>query len=156
MTTKISTILIISLQTMNLDQFRCHTFTSRQPRSDEFDCYDFHELVVVGKDYPSNTFQNDFGMGLKTYSWTELNFTDSKYAVVEEHVPEEQIQLLAPYCQCCVCKMSWFNLAKYLTCRCCVGCLYVFIDTPRQDILKATREYIKKNGIVLPPHPQSQ
>ena len=118
--------------------------------TDQVKEFDHYEELVAEKKYSKIPFQHDFGHGLKSYSWEGIQFKEGPYAVVCENLTKEQRMLLAPFCQCDVCQMHWYNPVKFFSCRHCYGCLYTDDDTPRQSVLKATREYIKKNGIVLP------
>lgn len=76
----------------------------------------------------------------------EINDIDDKmqpiyFFVAEEIYTKDELEKLKLYCRCRACKASYFNLEKYLTCRCCVGCLHS--DRISHYVVKETRKYYK-------------
>lgn len=90
-----------------------------------FENYDFWEEYDVSKQYS----KEEFSQGGKNYInvlyqiHSRKNNDVKKYVVAEEQYDEEELRALAKYCPCYVCQMWFFNPVKYLSCRCCCGCI---------------------------------
>ncbi len=115
-----------------------------------FSEYDHYEPFDTTKNYTTEKFEENFGHGNRTYRYAGMHFfnkNDSRtvYVVAEEILDDDQKCALAKYCQCSVCTAKWYNLFKYITCSCCIGCLKT--DLPRQSIIGKTRKYIADNNI---------
>ena len=93
---------------------------------------------------------HDYGHGTLQYQFEKYTLRDQYdcsdknmkvYIVAQEYLTKEEKDRLKPYCQCRYHNMYSFNPMKYLTCRCCVGC----IDSPSPSVhvIAKTREYMK-------------
>lgn len=45
------------------------------------------------------------------------------FSALSEKFSLSEIQLLSSVCQCSIHQMSWYNPCKYISCKCCYGCL---------------------------------
>ena len=71
--------------------------------------YDYVTFYEIGKLYPSDEFQQDFGSGEHTYKWLlieEINATEPKYVCAKRVYTEAQMKELEPYCICNGCSRS--------------------------------------------------
>ena len=115
--------------------------------------YDHYELYDSNKEYDKNKFQYDYGNGNKFYNFGLyiIQFEESSepinYVVAIEEVSDEELQKIAKYCQCTVCTSNWYNLSRYFTCSCCIGCLKSFF--PQQYQINDARKYILENKIKI-------
>ena len=69
-----------------------------------------------------------------------------QYVAFGIELTEEQSKRLAPHCQCSVCNMSVFNPAKYITCRCCVGCIKSIDNASQENIARAIEKEKEETG----------
>ena len=89
---------------------------------------------------------------LAGYEFT-VNDQTFRYVGTQEILNASEMRALQQYCQCSRCQMSWFNICRFFTCSCCVGCLRTYLDgpnnaTPAGSVVKRTREYIKTLVVV--------
>lgn len=119
--------------------------------------YHYFEKFDKDKEYNNEIFEQDFGHGERKYRYqlyviNEQSSGDEtkerkskKYIIVKEQLSEDEITALAPYCRCPYHVMNWYNPLRFLTCRCCVGCL----DSPFPQawVINQSREYMKEQNI---------
>lgn len=114
--------------------------------------YPFYEEYNKDKIYDKEEFSKDFGFGEHTYEYSYYVISDSvdhdqtkTYIVAKEILSEDEQRELAKYCECRYHELKWYNISKYFTCRCCVGCL----DSPfpQQYTINKARENMRKNKI---------
>jgi hypothetical protein len=80
--------------------------------------------------YNEQSFQHDYGFGLRHYQYHKYTIylsDDQKveYVIADEQLTKDELEQLQPYCQCYVCSAEWYHvIAKYFSCRCCYRCLY--------------------------------
>ena len=118
--------------------------------------YHFVENYDEMKIYPQGYFEHDYGKGIHTYIFNFYNMQlfknikdveskwilDLKYAVAEEKISDEELNMLIPYCHCPICSAYWFNITKYFMCPYHEGCLKVATPasaTNHQYIIDETR-----------------
>jgi hypothetical protein len=117
-----------------------------------FEDYHHYEVCSPTKTYTPDTFVYDYGHGQHTYVYKlytiylkQNNETvkENIYIVVEEVLSKQELNILKPYCQCYVCTSNWYNISKYFTCRCCIGCLHSPLHT--QGNINNARQYMLNN-----------
>jgi len=113
--------------------------------SEEFKEFDSHELYDREKEYPKELFKKN---GLQyinvLYRIVDRDKKELEFVVAEERLSVEDVKKLGPYCRCEICRMYFFNPAKYLACAHCFGCLRTGSDN--QYIINRTREYYQKRN----------
>ena len=111
----------------------------------------YYEKYDNTKTYSERDFIKDIGYGDKLYNYVLNVVNGNKYVTIEENITNEDIKLLAPFCQCRYHLMAWYNPVKYITCRCCCGCIdSVF---PSTSVINDTRDYLKSSTESLMSYP---
>ena len=112
----------------------------------------YFEEFDKDKEYNDKIFEKDFGFGERKYMYQLYIIRDKneegkskKYIIVEEQLSEDEIIELKPYCRCPYHVMNWYNPWRFMTCRCCVGCL----DSPFPQpwVINQSRQYMKEQNI---------
>ena len=109
-----------------------------------FSEYHFYEKYEKTKNYQSTEYEYDYGHGLHTYHLElyTITFEDTQesvsYALAKEKPTPEELKTLGKYCDCEYCKLKWYNVSKYFTCPCCVGCVKSIFPS-QQSINKARK-----------------
>jgi len=106
--------------------------------------YDHVEVYDANKEYPKGTFQAEYtGRSLPyTYELHQLN--GSSIVVAKQRYTKEQIEALAPYCQCAYHQCRWYNPTRFFICRCCHGCLDAGEDYASTGNVKRALEQLRK------------
>ena len=134
--TKINKFQATSYPRRNLNNFNSNEY---------FEEYPFYEKYDENKEYNTDYYDCDYGIGKKRYLLELYIITDNedsnkfeKYVVAQEQLSRKDMKKLEEYCQCDYCVKSWYDIRKYFTCRCCVGCTQS--DFPRQYVINKSRE----------------
>ena len=111
-----------------------------------FEEFPYFEQYDSNKLYTQESFQYDYGYGLLTYRYhhyiIDVDNETLNYVVVEEEISKDDIEKLQPYCQCKMCTAAWYNIFKFIYCRCCIGCLWS--SFPQQWQINKARELYNK------------
>jgi len=119
-----------------------------------FNEYHYYEEYDSTKTYDKNPFEYDYGHGKHTYVYKlyEIGLMEGdqeikrkKYIIADEEIGKTELTELAKYCQCSICISKWYNLSRYFTCSCCIGCLKS--SFPQQYQINKARKHIVENKI---------
>ena len=118
-----------------------------------FSNYDFYEKYDVSHSFEKEISQHDYGHGMRNYKHVIMSITllkdkekvgELNYVVAEEVISKEELEVLAKYCQCCICTAPWYKPGFMIQCSCCIECLKLsHID---DHLIKKTRKYIHDNN----------
>ena len=110
--------------------------------------FDYYEIYDENKEYKNDEYEANYGKGVRKYKNYLLTSKRSsiKYVVSSEVVSDKEILFLRDYCQCQACKTPFWDLSKYLYCRCCIGCLWSGGYTI--SVVDETREYVDNNVMI--------
>lgn len=112
--------------------------------NDYLSTFHHHEKHDPKKIYTTGSFMSNYNDGMKKYEYQHHSINGEKYVSVIEIVNNEELIVLARYCRCRYCKISFCNPFKWLMHPQWKGCLKFTIDNkPCPYILKKTREYLK-------------
>jgi len=122
----------------------------------EFNEYHYFEQYDPTKTYESGVFDHDYGYGKHAYKYSlysifilenGIHSTTKKFVVAIEYFTDDESRKLSEYCQCAICTAKWYNISKYFTCACCIGCLKS--GMAQQYQINKARKYISDNGISI-------
>jgi hypothetical protein len=110
-----------------------------------------YELYDENKVYEKEPFIHDYGFGDRRYinSLHTIRIADDnvlRYVVVEEKISKEDLDRISPFCRCFVCTARWYNISRFITCPCCIGCLKT--RNPSQHQIDKTRDYISEKNLL--------
>lgn len=105
--------------------------------------YDHAEFYDDTKTYTKEPFVESFiPEKPRTYKYKAIFRGNLRYVVAVQVWTDEELQLIAQYCQCGVCNLPWYNLNSW-SCRHCVGCLHSGSSGAQEHVIKRTLEYIR-------------
>lgn len=140
----------------DLDKFDPKDYFNNFPKYEEYDeeklyddkfKYDFGSgekeyINVIYTIYDENSKfdmkQDNLKEKYKKYREEKIEKKCKKYVVAKEELSEKDRKDLEKYCCCEYCSKSWYNPIKYITCRCCVGC--ISSKFPQQHNINKARE----------------
>jgi predicted porin len=126
-------------------KYRYHHVNSQQEIDYELANYDFTEIYDPTKNYNYDQYQKTVDNQTRTYFNILLTFdlhnNTLQYVAGELVLSDEELKKMIPYCRCTYHSTSIFNIMRYLTCRCCIGCLEY---NPSQQVIRKTKKYIEK------------
>lgn len=136
---------------------------SQDSKDEDYLCNYHYSEIYEPTIFTAQIVTEYYGYGFLPYTYKILtivrNFKDindpinKKYIVAELVLSDIQYKELSKYCQCEYHKMWNINPFKYITCKCCVGCLESY--RKGNDVVNETIQYtinelgLKFDGDVL-------
>ena len=122
------------------NNFDVKKYFSGYPRCEEYNDQKNYECSKFFITYDEKTGEKEYKNTL--YKVTINDNISRYYVVTTEILSNEDKEILKKYCVCEYCNKHWLNPIKYITCKCCAGCMDSY--DPSQYTIKKARENMNK------------